>query len=489
MAKGAVALRSKGVVTLYIDDTSIRLLVAKGARVEKWAHLPLEPGLVSDGAIVDEAKVAAKIEELLKDSGVKTKKVIAGLSGLHCLTRPITLPKVPKAVLHEAVMREAERIMPLPLEQLYISWQVIPVPGEGIQVFLMALPRNVADALVKTLRQAGVEPYLIDIAPLALIRVASKATAIIADVQPARLDVIIMVDGIPQPVRTMSLPTTALTLSEKLPALKAELTRTIKFYNSNHPEKPLDPDTPIFCSGELAQEPEACQSLASELKYPVLPLSSPLEGPEELAQDQYIVNIGLALKELSLPKAEANLSLVNLNALPDVYKPTPISLTKTVILPGMIIIAIGLLVPLFMRVQDAAADTVSLRDELNNIGQLIEQRQAQRQEIAGLQTEVERVEASRGIFSAAVDYIEDRRYIVNGDLEAATSALPDTIDLGEVSHTGEGLTISGAAPSETEILAYAKELRATGRFSEVIISSILRTDGEMDFGLTLNPEE
>ena len=472
MAKKVITLYAKRVVTLYIDDTSIRLLVAKGKRVEKWAYLPLEPDLVSDGVIVEEAEVAAKIKELLKAQGVKTKKVIAGLSGLHCLTRPITLPKLPKAVLSEAIMREAERIMPLPLEQLYISWQIVPAPGEELQIFLLALPRNVADALIKTLRQAGVEPYLIDIAPLALARVANKATAIIADVQPTRMDIIIMVDGIPQPVRTMSLPSTAQTLAEKLPTMTAELTRTIKFYNSSHSENPLDSSTPIFASGELAQEPEACQSLSSELKYPVLPLSSPLECPEGLVQDQYIVNIGLALKELSLPRAEANFSVVNLNALPEVYKPKPISITKTVILPSIIVIAIGLLFPLVTRVQNAAADTALLRGELATVNQLIEQRLAQRQEIPELETKVSEVEASRDTFTAVIDYIEDERIVVNGNLEVTTSALPDTVDLSTVSHASPGLTISGMAPSEIEVLAYAKKLRASGRFSQVIISAM-----------------
>ncbi len=38
-------------VTLYIDDTSIRLLVSQGQRVKKWADLQLEPGLVK-GSVV-----------------------------------------------------------------------------------------------------------------------------------------------------------------------------------------------------------------------------------------------------------------------------------------------------------------------------------------------------------------------------------------------------------------------------------------------------
>lgn len=477
---------AKRVVTLYVDDYSLRLLVAKGKQVEKWAHLPLEPGLVSDGVIVDEAEVAAKIKELFRAQGVATNKVVAGLSGLHCIARPITLPQLPKAVLPEAIRREAERIMPLPLEQLYISWQIIPAPGEEIQVFLLALPRNVADALIRTLHQAGVKPYLMDIAPLALVRVANKATAVIVDVQPTKLDIIIMVDGIPQPVRSLSLPDKALTLSEKLPTMTEELERTIKFYNSTHSENPLDPSTPIFVSGELAQESEACQSLSSQLKYPVLPLSSPLEYPEGLAQDQYMVNIGLALKELSLPQVEANLSVVNLNALPEAYKPKPITLTKTLIMPIIIIIAIGLLFPLVTRVQSTAADTVLLRGELDTINQLIKQNLAQRQDIAELEVKVGEIEASGDTFTTVFNNFGKHHIEVNGDLRVAANTLPGTVDLSSITHASAGLTINGMALSETEVLAYARAVRAGGRLPHVIVSSIEKTEDGMSFTLTLS---
>jgi len=480
------------VVTLYINDTGIKLLVAKGKRVQKWAHLPLESGLVSDGAILNEEEVAAKVQELLKAQKVNTKKVIAGLSGLHCLTRPVTLPQLPKTLLPEAARQEAERIMPVPLEQLYLSWQIIPAPGEEMQVFLAASPRNAADALIKTLRLAGLNPYLIDFKPLALARVADKPTAIIVDTQSAELDIVIMVDGIPQPVRSLSLPSKASTLSEKLLTIREELGRTIKFYNSNHPENPLDSSLPIFVSGELAQEPEACQSLSDELNHPALPLSPPLECPEDLVPSQYMVNIGLALKELS-PKTEANFSLVNLNFQPEVYRPKPISLTKTVIVPAIIVIAIGLLFPLVTRVRDAAADTALLRGELNTVNQVIEQRlaqvQAQKQNVAELETNVSQVEASRDTFLAVIDYIEDEQYTVNGDLEVTMSVLPGTIDLTEISHASPELNIRGIAPSEVEVLSYAKKLRASGRFSQVVISSVERSEeDETRFSLVLTSE-
>ena len=46
------------VIALYFEDTGIKLLVAKGRKAEQWASLPLEPGLVVGGVIVDETRVA-----------------------------------------------------------------------------------------------------------------------------------------------------------------------------------------------------------------------------------------------------------------------------------------------------------------------------------------------------------------------------------------------------------------------------------------------
>ena len=53
------------VMTLYLEDTNIRLLIARGKQAERWANMPLEPGLVSAGVIVNETQVAQKIRELL----------------------------------------------------------------------------------------------------------------------------------------------------------------------------------------------------------------------------------------------------------------------------------------------------------------------------------------------------------------------------------------------------------------------------------------
>jgi type IV pilus assembly protein PilM len=485
---------AKKIVTLYIDDISLRLLVTKGKRIKKWAELPLEPGLVRSNVVINETEVAAKIKQLVKDQKVSAKRVIVGLSGLNCLSRPITLPQLPEAMLDEAVVREARRALPVPVEQLYISWQTIPTSPEKTGVFLVAIPHKTTDTLLKVLRRAGLNPYFMDIKPLALARIVKEPTAIIVDAQPNEFDIIIMTNGIPQPIRTVPLPEETLSWAEKLTLIRSDLDRTIKFYNSNNPGSPLTSSVPMYISGELANEPELCQSLSDEFGYPVLPLPSTLECPEQLDPSRYMANIGLALKELSSDK-EASTLQVNLNALPAPQRPKPPSLLRVIVLPGAVVV-IGLLVYLGMLIQGASVNIVSARNQLDSTNQVIMQKQLQRRElmndIAELETSIAEAEAAHDAFTTALYHLDKTHSIVNGNLLAATQMVPLTVGLTNVSHAGGTLTIEGFAPSETEALSYAERLNTTLRFSEITVASVKRIDDEetvIEFTLILRSKE
>ena len=359
-----------------------------------------------------------------------------------------------------------------------MSWQSIPAPEGKIQVFLAAIPCKTADALLKMLHQAGLKPYLMDLKPLAMARVVKEETAVIIDVQPTEFDIVIMANGVPQPVRTLPLPSEALSWQDKLPAIRNDLNRTIEFYNSNNPENPLVSDVPVFVCGELANEPELCQSLSGEIGHPVLPLSSPLKCAEGLDPNRYMVNIGLALKEL--PSGEAGPLVTNLNVLPIPYRPKPTSLTNILAPPGAVI-AIGLLFFVAMLIQNSSADIASMRGQLNTTSQLIQQKVAQRQElmgnIAGLEKKIAEAEASSGNFTVALGSLDRQDNMVNGDLEIMINTLPDTLSLTSISHADSILTINGRAPGEVEVLSYLRSLDTSGRFSEITFTGTTRTEG------------
>ncbi len=478
---------AKTVTTLFIRDDTVNLLVVEGKQIKKWASLPLEPGLVKQGLVLDEAQVADRVKELFKLEKASTANVIVGLSGHNSLYRLITLPELPEALIAEAVKHEARRVIPMPLDEVYLSYQLLPAPEGERRIFLAAYPRNITDALIRTLQRAGIELHIMDLAPLALCRILDEPQGIIVNARLDHLDIMVMVDRFPQLIRRLALPSEAESLSEKLPTIIEELNRTVAFYNSSHQDKPIDSTMPVFVSGDLAQVPENWQSLASQLSYPVSPLSSPLEAPEGFIPNELMVNIGLALKELSPEKWGMSLSLVNINALPEVYKPKPVRVNQFLVPAG---IGTGIILLLFMAflIWSSMARIEVLRSQLAPIEKRIAQ---ERSETATLQGQINQIEIQMGpvaakmnTFSNMLTSLAEGREVVDLDLHKIVELKPSKVDLTKVNHTGDIVTVNGTTSSEDYIFRYARDLRSCDRHFTVIISSITAKSEEEVFAFT-----
>src|SRR4030042_1472538 len=177
-------------VTLDIEDTSIKMMVVKGRLVETAASLPLEPGLVHDGVIIDPATVSRRIGELMAAHSVAEKKVAVSISGIHSIYRTVNIPKLSKKQQDEAAQREMERVMPVPLNELYTSWQAVSTSDIETAICIVGLPRNTVDAMLDTLPQAGLQPEALEVRPLAQARVVDERHAIIIHIQPAGFDIL-----------------------------------------------------------------------------------------------------------------------------------------------------------------------------------------------------------------------------------------------------------------------------------------------------------
>jgi type IV pilus assembly protein PilM len=473
---------AKRVTTLFIRDTGINLLVMKGMHVEKWASLPLEPGLVSQGIIVDEAQVADRIKQLFKETKIKTKKVITALSGHDSLYRIISLPEMPEAILPEAIRREAKRTIPTPLEEVYFSYQRLTSTTKGeSRIFLVTFPRNLVDALVKTLRHAGVKPYVMDLAPLALCRIPNEPRAIIVNARLDHLDVIVLADRLPQVIRRLVLPGEAESLEDRLPLIAEEFNRTVAFYNSGHMDKPLDTTVPVFVCGDLAEKPETWEAMVSRTGYPVSPLPSPVEPPEGFNSNEFMVNIGLALKELLTEKEGANFSLVNFNALPAVYVPPSFSILR-VLVPVGAVIGIGLIVLLAILILNNRATIGTLHSQVTAAETSVTLLQG---EIAGLKGQIGSVGAAADGLNLQLTTMERGRTSIYDDLREIVNLAGNKVTLSNVSHGGSSITVTGTASHVDLIYEYAQALRDSPRFSNTWVSSVTTSSGGFNFKFTL----
>lgn len=464
---------AKKIVTLYVDDTGIRVLSTDGKTVGQWAYATLEPGLIQGGVVADEEKVAARLRRLLEDKQIEEKKVIVGLSGLHSLTLVVNLPQVPEAVLAEAVTRETARILPVPLEQLYMTWQTIPAETKRIRAFVIAIPRNAVDSLLKTIHRAGLIPLQMEIKPLALVRLVNEPNAVVLDVQENEFDIVIFGNGIPQPIRTIVIPAKGLSWQEKLPMIRDDLLRTMEFYDSKNPENPLVPSVPLYISGDLADEPEICETLSNELGRSVMALSSPVRHPSGLVPSRYVVNIGLAAKKIP-PKTKPVSLVSRVDALPPAYQPKSFSWARVAVVTG-VALGIALIGAQAGLIQMSSSAIDASRVELETFTKITAQSEVQRQEIT---TALAQAESSRDIFAEAVGTLEGQRSEFNGSLRLAATSLPANVSLSSIIHDGDSILVEVQSPSETQVLGYARFLEASGEFARVSIVRMRRIEGE-----------
>jgi Tfp pilus assembly PilM family ATPase len=474
-------IMSDNVTTVQVDDSNLRLLVMRGKRIRRRATLPLEPGLVESAVVLKEDEVANRLKEFMREKDIKAKKVIVGVSGLHNITRPLQLPKLEQSLIAEAVVREAKRVLPIAADQFYIMWQPIPSSEGRTDVFVSAIRCTSADSIVRMLKKAGLSPVAMDLKPLALSRLVKEKTAIILDVQSTEFDIIVLSDGVPQPVRTVPMPAEARSWPQKLELLKTELERTIDFFNTTYPDKVLDANIPLHISGELTSQPELLESLPQELGHPVVPLSSRLKSARDADYNNYMTNVGLAMLDQSLVK-RAGPSVATSNLLPAVYRPKPVSFFRIAALPSGVTI-VALLAAMLLLTQAASANISSMRSQLETTDRLIKQEIAKKSE---LNQSVIKTEAENKKYQSALDALSQQHLRINGDLDTAMSKMPTVVRLVSIDDNGTTRSITGICATELDVLTYASALEKSGRFSQVIVSKIKVGDKDpVRFTLTL----
>ena len=192
--------------TVYFEDNEIRLLVSSGKTVEKWATAPLDSGMINDGMILQEDAVAERLKTLAANNGVSGSKAVAALSGQNSIFRLIVIPEVPKNILDDAIQSEAGRVIPVPLEQVFISRQELPgINPHEMRFFLAAHPKNATDALIRVLHKAGLKSKVLDVAPLALARSSQLSRCVIVNTWLSSIDIVLMADRVPEVIRSFPL--------------------------------------------------------------------------------------------------------------------------------------------------------------------------------------------------------------------------------------------------------------------------------------------
>jgi type IV pilus assembly protein PilM len=132
-------------------------------------------------------QTAQLLKTLVTKSRATVNKVVASLPNNSVFTSVIEMPKIPDDELKTAVEFEAKKYVPLPMEEVALSWSVIEekkakinkdtnlgnfktANESKIKVLLTAVPTAVIDNYLKVFEMAGLEPIALEIEALSLIR-------------------------------------------------------------------------------------------------------------------------------------------------------------------------------------------------------------------------------------------------------------------------------------------------------------------------------
>jgi len=443
-------------VTLEVDTTAIRLMETMEGRVVRWASLSLDSTMVEEGVFSDSQALSAAVRQLMDSSGIAARDVIASVSGLYSISRIVAVSPSPRGVTTpEAVLEAVRDVMPLPEDELYLSWQPIAAGEDTQQVLVVGVPRDGIDTEMQALRVVGVNARTLDLKTIALARAVNKEQALILNIEPSNFDIVIVANGIPEVMRTIAWQQDSLTMEDRIEHLAMNLELTTGFFNSHHPDAPLSSATPFLITGQVSGDLDLVEKLQARVEYPVESLAPPLECPKHMPVSQYAVNIGLALKGTRPPKSLEQDGYLppDINLLPDAYKPWKPS-NRQIYFAGAVIAAIALLFPFYQMVSGAMDKTADLRAEYTSLNNELQLRQLEINKRAPLKKAISEYNT---IVNMGGGFTEDLRVIRN---EAENLG----VQVDSIAHQDMSITLTCEAGNYTTFRNYVTALEESGRF-------------------------
>ncbi len=254
------------VLGLDIGTGSVRVVEAvlsSSPTVTRVGEVPLPPGAVRDGEVLDTAAVGAAISELWRQTGLRGRDVRLGLTGSRVVVRVIELPAMPDDEMAGALRFSASDHIPIPLDDAVLDHAVLePVPsGEPgdqpmVKVLIAAAHRSTLDSLLAAVAAGGLRATAVDLVPFALVRALAAPPELEADATdhsaPPRplaeaivsvgaglTTVVVHEGGIPRFVRTVAVGGDTLTA-----AIADELGLSTDAAEAAKPEEPAAPTGP-----------------------------------------------------------------------------------------------------------------------------------------------------------------------------------------------------------------------------------------------------
>ena len=318
----------------------------------RWGMIPYGEDIPLDTPLIDrKSQAASALASYLKTSDFPSNKAVTSICGNSVIVRYVKMARMSAEDLSKSIKFEAEPYIPFNIEDVNLSFSIL---GESIEdgapqmeTVLVAAKKDSVDVRIDLLREAGLEPVILDVDAFALENAfetvfpgVQEETVLFMNVGASFTNMSIVEKGISRVVRDVFIAGNTFTkaiqrqfqcdvrtaeqkkitygLAEDaadaeaqqineilIPVardLLSEVQRSIDFYLSQGPERSIHK---IYLCGGTANLKMLDQFLSNELKIPVEifnPLAMVQNAPLDLSDEQrtllpqMAVAVGLATR-------------------------------------------------------------------------------------------------------------------------------------------------------------------------------------------------
>ena len=166
----------KQLVGLDIGSHSLKLMEiidsGSGSVMNRFHQMPLEKGVIVDGAIADVSKLVDSIKGLFRTSGCQGKGVVTSLSGHAVIVKKATFPTMEDQELRELIRDEAGKYLPFDnMDDVNFDFQVLgqnEYNPNQLDVIIVAAKKDIIDGYVEAIEMAGLSAVILDVDSFAL---------------------------------------------------------------------------------------------------------------------------------------------------------------------------------------------------------------------------------------------------------------------------------------------------------------------------------
>jgi type IV pilus assembly protein PilM len=166
--------KSNTSVGLDIGSSLIKVVEVDHSKDEptltRYGIVKLPPEAIVEGEIMDQSLVVQGIQECMAKAGVTAKHVVTAVSGRAVIVKKVVMDKMNPDDAKEAIFWEAEQHVPFDIDDVCLDFQVLndDVGANQMEILLVAAKKEMVNAHAGIVRDAGLDPVIIDVDSFAI---------------------------------------------------------------------------------------------------------------------------------------------------------------------------------------------------------------------------------------------------------------------------------------------------------------------------------